>query len=73
MKKAELQLETVTCPSCIRKIESSLSRTEGIYSAKVLFNASKVKAEFDESKISAEELKEKIINLGYQVLSSKVS
>ncbi|HBM74977.1 MAG TPA: heavy metal-binding protein [Clostridiaceae bacterium] len=73
MKKAEFQLETVTCPSCIKKIESTLNKTEGVDSAKVLFSSSKVKAEFDESKISAEKIKEVISNLGYSVLSSKIS
>ena len=73
MKKAEFQLETVTCPSCIKKIESTLNKTEGVDSAKVLFSSSKVKAEFDESKISAEKVKEVISNLGYSVLSSKIS
>ena len=73
MKKAEFQLETVTCPSCIKKIESTLNKTEGVDSAKVLFSSSKVKAEFDESKISAEKINEVISNLGYSVLSSKIS
>jgi copper chaperone CopZ len=73
MTRAEFQLVTVTCPSCIKKIESALSKTEGVNSAKVLFNSSKVKAEFDESQISAEKLKEIIVNLGYPVLSSRVS
>lgn len=73
MKKAEFQLETVTCPSCIRKIESALSKAEGVGSARVLFTSSKVKAEFDESKTSAERLKGIIGSLGYTVLTSKVS
>jgi len=73
MARAEFQLETVTCPSCIKKIEATLSKTEGIESVKVLFNTSKVKAEFDEAQVSADRLKEIIVSLGYQVLSSKVS
>lgn len=73
MTKVEIQLETVTCPSCINKIESVLNKTAGVNSAKVLFNSSKVKAEFDESQISAEKLGAVITNLGYQVLSTKVS
>ncbi len=73
MTRVEFQLETVTCPSCIKKIESALSKTAGVESAKVLFNSSKVKTEFDESQINAEKLGEIIVNLGYPVLSSKVS
>lgn len=69
MAKANIQLETLTCPSCIRKIETALNKTEGVESAKVLFNSSKVKVEFDESKVKAESLAKTISNLGYKVLS----
>ena len=73
MSKAVYQLEPLTCPSCIKKIESTLSKTAGVESVKVLFNSSKVKAEFDESTIEAVKIKETIQKLGYTVLSSKVS
>ncbi|WP_051912644.1 heavy-metal-associated domain-containing protein [Carnobacterium funditum] len=45
MSKAVYQLEPLTCPSCIKKIESTLSKTAGVESAKVMFNSSKVKTE----------------------------
>ncbi|WP_066304581.1 heavy-metal-associated domain-containing protein [Bacillus sp. FJAT-29814] len=73
MKKAVFQLETLTCPSCIKKIETMLNKTEGVQFAKVLFNTSKVKMEFDEAQINANQLKDKIQNLGYEVLLAKVS
>ncbi|WP_077210672.1 heavy-metal-associated domain-containing protein [Bacillus dakarensis] len=73
MAKAVFQLEPLTCPSCIKKIETTLSKADGVESAKVLFNSSKVKAEFDENQTGADQLKEKITKLGYQVLSSKTS
>jgi len=72
MVKAEFQLETVTCPSCIKKIESAISKIQGVSSVKVLFNSSKVKAEFDDSQINADRIRETITNLGYEVLSYKV-
>ncbi len=73
MTKAVIQLETLTCPSCVKKIESALNRLEGVNSVKVLFNSSKVKAEFDASQISVDKIKETIDKLGYEVLSSKIS
>jgi copper chaperone len=73
MTKAIFQLEPLTCPSCIKKIESTLSKTEGIESAKVLFNAGKVKTEFNVDKIQESKIEELIQNLGYPVLSVKVS
>ena len=49
MKKATIQLETLTCPSCLQKIENATKSLKGVQreSVKVLFNASKVKLEFD--------------------------
>lgn len=73
MKKAEFQLEPLTCPSCIKKIESTLSKTDGVDTAKVLFNASKVKSQFDETQIDAEQIKDIIVKLGYAVLNTKVN
>lgn len=73
MSRAEFQLESLTCPSCIRKIETTLSKTVGVESARVLFNSSKVKAEFDEGRIGADELRTIITKLGYAVLSARVS
>lgn len=73
MTKAVFQLEPLTCPSCIKKIETTLNKTAGVESAKVLFNSSKVKTEFDDAQIQADGLKEVITKLGYPVLSTKVS
>lgn len=73
MTKAVFQLEPLTCPSCIKKIETTLSKTAGVESVKVFFTSSKVKAEFDESLVQASQLEEKIKNLGYPVLAAKVS
>lgn len=71
--RAVFQLETLTCPSCVKKIESTLGKREGVQLAKVLFNSSKVKVEFDEKIVQAEELKDTIDNLGYMVKSVKTS
>lgn len=73
MTKAIFQLEPLTCPSCVNKIETILSRTDGIESAKVLFNSSKVKTVFDESQLTATQIEEKLTKLGYPVLSSRTS
>ncbi|HYF81744.1 MAG TPA: cation transporter [Clostridia bacterium] len=73
MKKLSIQLEQLTCPSCIRKIETTVHKTVGVDSAEVLFNSSKVKVQFDETKIEAKQLEKIIKSLGYSVLSTKVS
>lgn len=67
MSKVVFQLEPLTCPSCIKKIETTLNKTAGVDSVKVLFNLSKVKTVFDESLISADQLEGKIRQLGYAI------
>lgn len=73
MIQAVIQLGPVTCPSCIKKIESAVSKIEGVETVKVLFNSSKVKAEFDEKMTSADAISEIIQKLGYSVQHIKVS
>ncbi len=73
MAKAEFQLEPLTCPTCVKKIESTLTKAKGVDTVKVLFNSSKVKTEFDDTQTSADKLKLTIENLGYSVIASKGS
>ncbi|WP_163971486.1 heavy-metal-associated domain-containing protein [Oceanobacillus halotolerans] len=73
MKTAKFQLEPLTCPSCIKKIEGKLNKMDGVKEAKVLFNSSKVKVTFDTEVATPEALQETIENLGYPVLSNKVA
>ena len=71
MKTSRYQLETLTCPSCITKIEGVLSKEPGVKEAKVLFNSSKVKVSHNEDEVTAEQLGDLIEKVGYPVLSSK--
>ena len=74
MKTATIQLETLTCPSCIQKIEGAMKRLDGVDqdSVNVMFNASRVKANFDDEKVSIDEIEKVITRLGYGVENSKV-
>lgn len=73
MKQATIQLETLSCPSCLQKIENAVKGIDGVDkdSVKVMFNASKVKTQFDEEKVSLETINNSIEALGYGVLKSK--
>ena len=71
MKTKTYQLETVSCPSCVAKIEGVLARTKGVELSEVLFNSSRVKVTFDEAQASSDAIRETISKLGYQVLSEK--
>lgn len=74
MKSATIQLETLTCPSCMLKIEAALKNLDGIDkdTVDVSFNSSKVKLNFDEDKISIDEIEKAINKVGYEVIKSKV-
>ena len=74
MKTATIQLETLTCPSCVLKVENAVKSLDGVEkeSVQVLFNSSKAKFEFDDEKLSVEDVEKALTALGYEVKKSKV-
>ena len=74
MQKATIQLETLTCPSCMQKIENGVKSLDGVdkKSLKVLFNSSKVRVEYDDEKVSIKDIENAIDKLGYEVMKSQV-
>lgn len=74
MKKVVIQLETLACPSCMQKIENAVKGLTGVdeSSVKVLFNASKVRLDFNSALIELADIEKAIGKLGYQVLKSKL-
>lgn len=74
MKSATIQLETLTCPSCMQKIEGALKGVDGIDkdSVTVSFNSSRTRLDFDEEVVSIEEIESAINRVGYDVIKSKV-
>ena len=71
MSNVTMQLETLSCPTCIKKLKVHCIKTAGVESAKLMFNASKAKAEYDPEKVTADELKGVVEKLGYEVLKVK--
>ncbi|NLF36036.1 MAG: metal-binding protein [Clostridiaceae bacterium] len=74
MKKATIQLETLTCPSCALKIEKAMKSLNGVDkdSVNVTFMSSKVKLEFDDEKLKVDEIEKAITSLGYEVKKTQV-
>lgn len=74
MQKAVINLETLTCPSCIQKIENAIRGMEGIEkeSLEVLFNSSRVRLNFDSESTTIEAIEKTIEDLGYPVIRSRV-
>ena len=74
MKKANIQLESLACPSCMQKIEKAVKSIEGVdkESVNVLFNSSKVKLNFDDETLEIDKIEKAITSLGYEVIKSQV-
>jgi copper chaperone CopZ len=56
MQNATIQLEMLSCPSCMQKI----------------FNSSKVKVDFDSEALEIGDIEKAIEDLGYSVIKSKI-
>ena len=67
MNTAQFQLEPLSRPSCIIKIEKTLEKTCRVEEARVLFNSSKVKVEYNEVQAFEKVLQETIEKLGFPV------
>ena len=67
MQKAILKVNGMTCPSCLTTIQTALTKQNGVGEVNVLFNASKVKAAFDENATDAQTLANVVSELGYSV------
>ena len=74
MQKAIINLETLSCPSCLQKIENALKGLAGVEkeSIEVMFNSSRVRTNFDPESITIEAIEKAIEDLGYPVIKSRV-
>lgn len=74
MKAATIYLEALTCPSCMQKIEGAIKGLDGIEqdTINVSFNSSRVRFDFQEDKISIEQVEDAITKVGYDVIKSRV-
>ena len=57
----------MSCDSCVKKIENKVSKLDGVKKVSVDLNKNTVYLEFEESKISLNEIKETVFDLGYKV------
>ena len=73
MIKAIFTMEPFTCPSCVKKIESTVCNVDGVENVRVMFNSGRVQVQLDESKTTTDAVQDTIVRLGYPVLSVKTS
>jgi copper ion binding protein len=61
-----IEVKGMHCNSCVRNIENTISRLEGVKKLKVSLEDGKVWVKFDPKKTSLSEIKKSINNLGYK-------
>lgn len=71
MNTKTYQLETLTCPSCVARIEKVVGKVEGVSEVEVLFNSSRVKVEYDGEVVDNKRIEDTIEDLGYKILGGK--
>lgn len=69
MKQITLQVQGMSCGHCVRSIENNVGEIKGVKSITVKLDDGKVEAEFDPSKVTVNDLKNEIEELGYEVVS----
>jgi Cu+-exporting ATPase len=65
MRSKVFILQGISCSSCVTKIEKTLSSLKGVHSIQLNFATSKLQLQFDSKSISLDEIKKKLIELGY--------
>lgn len=67
MEKKIFKISGMHCASCAAKIERALSKTSGIKSATVNLASEKLFLEYDQTKVSLDEIKKTVERLGYKL------
>jgi len=73
LTKAVFTMEPFTCPSCVKKIETTVGKVDGVENVQVMFNSGRVRVEFDSARTTADAVQDVLVKLGYPVLSKKVA
>ena len=71
MNQTTLQLEKLTCPSCMQKITNTLNNLIGVENTKFLFDRNKARVFYDGALISEEDIVREIIEIGYDAKKIK--
>lgn len=66
-KKINIEVEGMTCSACSSRVEKALNKREGVISATVNLLSNKATVEFEEDKLSANDLVATIEKSGYDV------
>lgn len=71
LKEATMQIKGMTCAACSARIEKGLNKMQGVEDANVNLALERSTIHYDSGQISAAELEQKILDLGYEVVKEK--
>lgn len=71
-RKINIRIKGMTCASCAARIEKALSKMSGVKEASINFAAEKASILYNPREVSIADFIQKIRDLGYDVLSTKV-
>ena len=71
--RIDLPIQGMSCASCVEKIETGLSKLEGVKEASVNFAAEKGTVVYDASRVSVERIVREIENIGYGTRSEEIA
>ncbi len=66
MKELSLKIKGMHCTGCSTRLEKVLNNQDGVENTKVSFEEAKAEIKFDESKISLDQIKEAIVDAGFE-------
>lgn len=72
-KKAELKITGMTCTTCVRTIEKSVSNLDGIIDVKLNLGNETGTVEYDSKKLNLVDIEKAIKDAGYGVINEKVT
>ncbi len=72
-KKAELKITGMTCATCVRTIEKSVSNLDGIIDVKLNLGNETGTVEYDSKKLNLVDIEKAIKDAGYGVINEKVT
>ena len=67
MEKVTLNVSGMSCGHCVKAVEGSVGKLEGVNSVKVNLDAATVDIEFNSDSVTLEAIKETIDDQGYDV------
>lgn len=68
MEQTTLNVQGMSCGHCVKAVEGSVGKLEGVESVAVSLENSQVEVKYDGAKVTIDEIKEAIDDQGYDVV-----